>query len=827
VASRRLKRVLRNERGFAGVDAAIFIAFLLVIMGLMAYFLPNILQFFASEILGGSEGAYSLLIELPILENYAEPKTAAQWVGKAALQFHTSVTTIALAMFAIVLFIAGICYALESFKIMNEGTAANIVMNSVFTLILIFAVRPIYNTVSSVINVFTGWPAVGGSGLVIGDGNEIQEIIRAVGGSFLLEGFDIAIRFFGSIVIFTFCVSILMVCVSMGAVRLLLLGCLTAILPLLLVLRLIPPIRHIADSLIETIIGLIFASVMSAIILHFGFVLVAQTGLSGLVKMMIALSSLLGCAYMSTFFAGRLGALFTSTSSMASAAAATGTGLFTGAIMMTTGTLTGGATAAAKMRELGAGGIRETLKGFGTGAIATAAQVLPALVTGASAGTILSRGAAAVPEVKKEVEDLMREKAGEVAQAVLLSGAVKGLHPLAGDSARVKEFNDVEYPNLVRSGKLFETYLPPDEYPELHKFADKREVEENLRTLLDSMSPEMRFSTLKWIGESGPEVRKMDEMKKMNFYKAQLDNAPQNQRMLQDLIGGVTKPREIPEGSILWATELFHAGERGKTAMSKLICDLMEDEDSWSGVIDQTTKDRIRDLTAMARDPSNYVHLGELVGNYTDVKLTPTDAEEVGFNTARMILRAEKTNPDFLAYTASKLMSNPNMARMNDEAFIRRALENSSPNKYASQTWIAKKLHLGELPTPPTEAPPTPPPAAPPTPPPATPPSTPPPAAPSTPPPAAPPAEAPQVIKIAVPPPSQEPSIQKPPAEQPQQPKGASGDAGARSDRRKRGKRYNLLELQRMMYTEENWTAPWQNVGKNFDNAAEKMEEKG
>jgi len=65
---------------------------------------------------------------------------------------------------------------------MNEGTATNTTMNSVFSLVVIFAIPYIYNGVAAALNAFTGWAEVGGTALIIRGGYEVDTLINAMGG---------------------------------------------------------------------------------------------------------------------------------------------------------------------------------------------------------------------------------------------------------------------------------------------------------------------------------------------------------------------------------------------------------------------------------------------------------------------------------------------------------------------------------------------------------------------------------------------------------------------------------------------------------------------
>ncbi|MEM4143980.1 MAG: hypothetical protein QW445_07585 [Candidatus Bathyarchaeia archaeon] len=327
---RAYRKWLRCRRGAFGIDAAIIIAFFFGVVTVLTFAGPTFISWLADSLLGGADGFYSYLIELPVLGTSGSRLT--QKVGVVADAIYGKMQTISLLMFSIVLIVAAICYLLENFHIMSEGTASNIIMNSVFTFILIFAAKYLYNLIAVIINMFTGWREIGGTGYIITGSHEISALILSLSGGGPWELTDIVVRFFGSIIIFMLSVSILFVCLAMGAVRVLLVSCLAGVLPLLLVLRLIPPLRRIADSLIETLIGIMFASVFAAIFVHYGFMLIAPVnlggaGITGVAAMVLSLAVVAACTYMATMFAGRLGSLFSSVATMTSAATAVATNL--------------------------------------------------------------------------------------------------------------------------------------------------------------------------------------------------------------------------------------------------------------------------------------------------------------------------------------------------------------------------------------------------------------------------------------------------------------------------------------------------------------------
>jgi len=79
---------------------------------------------------------YSYLIGLLLALN-STGSGPVESIRPAVLSLLKLMTNLVFILFNIVLIVAGLCYALESFKIMSEGTATNIVMSSSFILIMI------------------------------------------------------------------------------------------------------------------------------------------------------------------------------------------------------------------------------------------------------------------------------------------------------------------------------------------------------------------------------------------------------------------------------------------------------------------------------------------------------------------------------------------------------------------------------------------------------------------------------------------------------------------------------------------------------------------
>ena len=144
----------------------------------------------------------------------------------------------------------------------------------------------------------------------------------------------------------------------MGITRLFFTGVLAAVLPLILVLRLIPLTKHFADTLLQDLIGFMFASIMASIILLFGYQVLTTTILSPLTQILIAIVTLFAAAYMSTVFVGKFGALGIAAANLVGGAVNTAAG---SAIGMASGAIIGGgAGMASRVGSLAGTGLTKT-----------------------------------------------------------------------------------------------------------------------------------------------------------------------------------------------------------------------------------------------------------------------------------------------------------------------------------------------------------------------------------------------------------------------------------------------------------------------------------
>ena len=341
---------------------------------------------------------YNFLVKLPIIPDkvngqYVWPGTnqpfdpgQAGFIGPAAIDVFLLIRNISMMFFAIVLIVAAICYVTESLKVMREGTALSILTGSIFALIFMFLALPIYNTVAAVFNELTD-PK---KGLILSDGMLTSIAKNAVVSDVKWLNLEEALaQLFGS-VFFLIITAIALVLVSvLGIMRLFMIGALVAMLPLWIVLRAIPVTRQVGESMIEQLMGLVLASLVSAIILRFGYEVVAMGCFTGLTATVASIATLITAALMPTVLAPRLGGLMMTGALISSQAAST-------AAQITASAALGGLTGAGGALAPVAG---TALRGLRTGGLSGAAAALRSAgytATGVlrSVGTGLGRGIA-------------------------------------------------------------------------------------------------------------------------------------------------------------------------------------------------------------------------------------------------------------------------------------------------------------------------------------------------------------------------------------------------------------------------------------------------
>ncbi len=289
---------------------------------------------------GGEQGVYYFLVKLPV----ADPSlNNDRGVETAILEVYPLIQNVALVFFVFVLLMAGLSYAVENFGILKEGTASHILSSSLFTLVMLFLILPVYNTTATMFNVITD-PT---SGMILKNG-EITELLKAAISPEFVNVPQGIVQTILSVFVFILVLVELLAVAILGTLRIFFVGAILVMMPLILILRLIPLTKGVADSLMEMEIGLILASLIAAIFLKFGYEVATEWG--GLLSVLAAFGTLVATALMPTVLAPKVGSVFSSTVSMVTTAG-------TGAAII--GAMTGGGALAA------GASVMQTAGGFG------------------------------------------------------------------------------------------------------------------------------------------------------------------------------------------------------------------------------------------------------------------------------------------------------------------------------------------------------------------------------------------------------------------------------------------------------------------------------
>jgi hypothetical protein len=289
---------------------------------------------------GGEQGVYYFLVKLPV----ADPSLNSDGgVETAILEVYPLIQNVALVFFVFVLLMAGLSYAVENFGILREGTASHILSSSLFTLVMLFLILPVYNTTATMFNVITD-PS---SGMILKNG-EITGLLKAAISPKFVNVPQGIVQTILSVFVFILVLVELLAVAILGTLRIFFVGAILVMMPLILILRLIPLTKGVADSLIEMEIGLILASLIATIFLKFGYEVATEWG--GLLSVLAAFGTLVATAMMPTVLAPKVGSVFSSTVSMVTTAG-------TGAAVI--GAMTGGGALAAGTS------VMQTAGGFG------------------------------------------------------------------------------------------------------------------------------------------------------------------------------------------------------------------------------------------------------------------------------------------------------------------------------------------------------------------------------------------------------------------------------------------------------------------------------
>jgi hypothetical protein len=695
---------LKSKRAILGVDAGILIAFFTITMLVIYLATPVIMSTLFNIILGGSDGIYTYLLELPLIAEPAGGGTIGQQLGVPMSYVFGIMRTISLALFAVVLMIAAICYGLENFRVVNEGTAANIIMNSVFTLILIFACQPIYNTVAGAINLFVGWPDVGGLGVLIPSGSTIDILVGyATGGvgTVPLPNLDPFTGFFFSGILIMMVASILMLTLVMGIVRLFFVGVLAAVLPLILVMRLIPFTKHFADTLLQDLVGFMFASIMASIVLLFGYQILITTSLNPLTQILVAIITLFASAYMSTVFVGKFGALGMSAANLVGGAVSSAVGSAMG--MAGGALLGGGAGMASRLKGVSGQGLSKTelLGQAGEGFVSGAAPGAVAGFFGGGGGGMMGggrfgMGSMAMRGMGRTVmgsmsmqngfaQEFLSNRAGSTLTATLYKNSSGDVLPTASPESSAYFMSELDKKSAE---EVYSGYVASN-YPELSEnIKDSRSAGLEVKRHLHSLPPEVAYSNWQRAQTQG----NLPKEGRQAFYQNAKDEIGVNRETVTALQKGIYTPNlDTLDSSPRFAIDTFNVGsvtQKGTIANAKI----------FSGVKQLDTLEKQHELDPVAETKFRTASpdsLGKQLAQISGVKMTQKEQKTYGHTMAKVRNVIIKRNPTLANNMAHYTMGDGKkqlIELMSDEKFTSDAVKDMESQK--TSAWLANTLNV-------------------------------------------------------------------------------------------------------------------------------------
>jgi hypothetical protein len=696
------------------VDAAILIAFFTITMLVIYLAAPVIMSTLFDIIIGGPQGIYSYLIELPLITDPPSTGgTLGQQLGVPMVRVFGLMQTIALAMFAVVLIVAAICYALENFRVVSEGTAANIIMNSVFTLILIFACQYIYNAAAGSINIFTGWPDVGGSGLLIPSNNAIDILVGyATGGrgTVPVPNLDPFTGFFFSGILIMLVASILMLTLVMGITRLFFVGVLAAVLPLLLVLRLIPFTKHFADTLIQDLIGFMFASIMASIVLLFGYQVLISTSLNPLTQILIAIITLFAAAYMSTTFVGKFGAMGMAAANLVGGAVTSAAGAAMG--MAGGALLGGGAGMASRIGSLRGKGLSKTemlgqagegfvsgatpgaISGFFGGGSGGGGGGMRGPVSGAGIRGMGYMVVGTMNRQKAPAQEFLTNRAGSTLTATMYKNSTGDVLPTATPDSSAHFMNELDKksPEDVYNGYV------ANNYPEISEhIKNPRNAGMEVKRHLQTLPPEVAYSNWQKTQNQG----NLPKEGRATFYQNARDEVGENRETVTAIQKGLYTPNlETLDAHPRFAIDTFNTGtvtQKGAIANAKIFEGIKQ-----LGITPRNQEaDQIATLSFRTATPDE---LGQQLALSSGVKMTPKEQKTYGHAMTKIRNVIIARNPTLANNVAHYTMGdgqNQFVPLMSNEKFTTNAVKNMETQN--TSAWLANTLNIKQTHIPPTE----------------------------------------------------------------------------------------------------------------------------
>lgn len=431
----RSRFLLRDERGFLGLGGILTALVIVAIFGMVLGML-GVFEWLIKEI-GAQVGIGKLLIHVPQLTMSGEGPGGFLQAGTVAGNLYGTFRLVAFAVITVGFVVIGLSYALEQFNVMRPGTAESLLSESVLIIILIFIFPWFYNAGAVALNglnegvvMHADHPIREEAGPETGYEEMAVDVVEQAGDvPALLGEVETGLPIIGSIsdpskaitvlVCGTVSFMALFIAIATGVFRLLATAALAAAFPLILALRLLPPIRDVSRRLTSGLIGVMLSTVVIAIFFRVAWGILATLSPGSFANWVFGAASLLVAAGAFTITAPTLSGMAGSISgtigrgtagSVAGMTAALGTGSL--GMMAGAGRGIAGVAGAGGMSLWGRGGAKavgsSALRGLAAGA--PSKGVMGSVGAGAAAGrTGALRGIAGARPEMGQVDQTVRE----------------------------------------------------------------------------------------------------------------------------------------------------------------------------------------------------------------------------------------------------------------------------------------------------------------------------------------------------------------------------------------------------------------------------------
>lgn len=390
------QRFASNERGLA-LGGIVVVATILAIFGIvlgMMGALQLIMEMIADKLSLGN-----LLIHTPpfatdgfSLASYPDSvETGGLFhVSRVMSDLYPTFMTIAYAILAVAFVVLGLTYALEQFNVVRRGTVEKLLSESVLILILLFIFPWIFNLGAVAMNglnkdIIMYKKATEDNGLeedvdysgMTADVAKKSADFPALIAEHEIGGIEVGdpSKAITAVVCATATFMAFLIALTTGVFRILAIGAFGAAFPIILALRLLPPIRRVADRIISGLIGLILATFVIALFFRVGWEVLEFGELGSFMEWALAVAILITASGAMTLTAAELSGMSAEISGTLGRSTAAAIG----------GYVATGATAGLGMATAGAAGGTMAIRG-GMGAKAGAAAVGRSALAGLKRG---------------------------------------------------------------------------------------------------------------------------------------------------------------------------------------------------------------------------------------------------------------------------------------------------------------------------------------------------------------------------------------------------------------------------------------------------------